>query len=122
MNQFNSVSDILNSEKGAPIRKALLMKADRVDIERLNDLKSNKQDTDMMLSCQQMICKHFKQLLVLFIEVVNFQVAKANDTKQGIEARKAALISHIQNLAGWVMKFDPINFIKTMEMTVEDEE
>ena len=47
------------------------MKADKMDIEKLYEIKSNKQDTETMLDCQQMICKYFKQLLVLFIEIVN---------------------------------------------------
>ena len=63
--------DILKTS-GASIKKSLLMKADKIDIEKLYAMKSNKADTEIMLDCQQMICKYFKQLLVLFIEVVNF--------------------------------------------------
>jgi hypothetical protein len=88
------------------------MKADKMDIEQIYEMKSNKKDTEKMLDCQQMICKYFKQLLVLFIEVVNFQVHKASDTKQSIETRKGNLIGQVQNLANWVMRFDPKDFVR----------
>lgn len=98
------------------------MKADKMDIEKIYDMKSNKKDTEIMLDCQQMICKYFKQLLVLFIEVVNFQVTKAGDTKQSIETRQAHLIAQVQNLASWVMRFDPKDFVRNSEQIPLDDE
>jgi hypothetical protein len=87
--------DILQTEGGAQVRKALLMKADKMDIEKMYEMKSNKGDTEIMLDCQEMICKYFKQLLVLFIEVVNFQNTRPNDTKQGVENRQGNLIAQV---------------------------
>ena len=44
--------DLLLSEGGATLRKALLMKADKMDIEKIYHMKSNKADTEIMLDCQ----------------------------------------------------------------------
>lgn len=64
--------DILQTEGAYEIKKQLLMKADKIDIEKLYELKSNKNDTETMLNCQQLMSKYFKQIMVLFIEIVNF--------------------------------------------------
>ena len=61
------------------------MKADKIDIEKLYEIKSNKLDTDNMLEVQQIMSKQFKHILILFIEVVNFMNFK--DTKQAYEKK-----------------------------------
>lgn len=61
------------------------MKADKIDIEKLYEIKSNKIDTDNMLEVQQIMSKQFKHILILFIEVVNFMNFK--DTKQAYEKK-----------------------------------
>lgn len=47
------------------------MKADKVDIEKLFEIKSNKIDTDNMLEVQDIMNKQFKHILILFIELLN---------------------------------------------------
>lgn len=49
------------------------MKADKIDIEKLYDIKSNKIETDNMINVQQIFSKQFKQILVLFIELISLQ-------------------------------------------------
>lgn len=50
-------NDILATDQGRNLKKQLVMKADKIDIEKLYEIKSNKEDTDTMLSCQEMMCK-----------------------------------------------------------------
>lgn len=76
------VADVMGVDPGLQMKKALLMKADKMDIEKIYEIKSNKQDTENMLDCQQLMCKQFKQILVLFIELVNFSLnARQNEPK-----------------------------------------
>lgn len=48
----NPNKDILAGDGGQTLKKMLIMKADKVDIERIYDIKSNKADTDNMLDVQ----------------------------------------------------------------------
>ena len=45
----NPNKDILATDSGANMKKLLVMKADKVDVERIYEIKSNKTDTDNML-------------------------------------------------------------------------
>jgi len=63
------------------------MKADKVDIEKLYEIKSNKLDTDNMLDVQTMMQKQFKHILILFIELINLQSLRANETRGSLEKR-----------------------------------
>ena len=49
----------------------LKQKADVTDLEKLNELKSNRVDCEAILDIQTMMSKQFKQLLVLFVEITN---------------------------------------------------
>lgn len=63
------------------------MKADKMDIEKLYEIKSNKEDTENMLDCQELMFKYFKHILILFIELVNFSKTRANEPRQAMEKR-----------------------------------
>ena len=45
----NPNTDVLASDGNQNIKKILIMKADKVDIEKIYEIKSNKTDTDCML-------------------------------------------------------------------------
>lgn len=45
-------ADSLAPEGGASLKKLLIMKADKIDIEKLYDIKSNKVETDNMMNVQ----------------------------------------------------------------------
>lgn len=49
--------DILAAEASSNLRKILVMKADKVDIEKLYELKSNKMETDGLLGVQEAMSK-----------------------------------------------------------------
>jgi hypothetical protein len=48
MGIFSPMGDILAPENSANLKKMLMMKADKIDIERLFEVKSDKNDTDFM--------------------------------------------------------------------------
>jgi len=64
-------NDILATDAGRNLKKQLLMKADRLDIEKLFEIKSNVTDTENMIECQGVLTKHTKHILILFIEILN---------------------------------------------------
>jgi len=47
--------DVLGHESNMNIKREMIMKADKVDIEKLYEIKSNKQSTDNMLDVQNII-------------------------------------------------------------------
>ena len=49
MGTSNPNKDILANEGGQAIKKMMVMKADKIDIEKIYEIKSNKVDTDNML-------------------------------------------------------------------------
>lgn len=80
--------DILTGDMSANLKRLLIMKADKMDIEKLYEIKSNKAETDNMIDVQTMMHKQFKHILVLFIELLNIQSVKSDDTRGVIEKRQ----------------------------------
>ena len=50
-------ADSLAPESGANLKKVLIMKADKIDIEKLYDIKSDKIETDNMMNVLQIFSK-----------------------------------------------------------------
>ena len=71
----------MSSEGLENVKRMMTMKAEQKDIERLYALKSNKVDVENVLDVQTIMSKQFKHILVLFVEITNCQMLKANDTK-----------------------------------------
>lgn len=84
------------------------MKADRESIDILHKVKTNKIDTEMIKDVQIMMSKQFKQILVLFVEMVNCQTAKLHESKHTYEGRIDNLVHQAQTLSKWVLLFDPV--------------
>ena len=49
----------------------LKQKADVSELEKLNELKSNKVYSEAIIDIQTILSKQLKQLLVLFVEITN---------------------------------------------------
>ena len=100
--------DILQGENGKRIKKLLSMKADKIDLETIYQIKSNKKDTEGLLGTQVTMNNYFKHILTLFIEIVDVQVAmKPNESKLGQEKRAGEIVQQVKALANQVMKYDP---------------
>ena len=104
------------------------MKADKKDLDRIYDVKCNKIEFENCLDIQNIMCKQFKHILVLFIEMMNFETGKIHSTKQGQEKKLKNLMFQIHSFTNWVMNFEPVNYmnsadaagIQVMNMAVED--
>ena len=61
------------------------MKADKMDLERLFEIKCNKEELDSLLGAQSTMHMQFKHILSLFIEIVNlFAVTKPDESQQTV--------------------------------------
>lgn len=69
------------AEGVAALRSLMQLKADKQDLDKVFALKMNKVDFENVLDIQSVMSKQFKHLLVLFIEIINCQVSKVNDTR-----------------------------------------
>lgn len=50
-NGGGAANDILATDAGRNLKKQLVMKADKIDIEKLYEIKSNKEETQCMINC-----------------------------------------------------------------------
>jgi hypothetical protein len=83
--QESANSGGLSAEVMQNMKRLMALKADKTEIERLYELKSNKVDQENILDVQTIMSKQFKHVLVLFIEIINCQTMKAKETKNGLE-------------------------------------
>lgn len=110
-----SSQNMMSAEGLENVKRMMTMKAEKKDIERLYELKSNKIDVENVLDVQTIMSKQFKQMLVLFVEITNCQMLKANDTKQSLEKRLKNLSKQTSALSNWVLHFDPIDFLNSAD-------
>lgn len=87
----NPNSDHLAPDEKVFVKKQILMKADKVDIEKLYEIKSDKFVTDKMLHVQQIISTHLKHMLIFFSELIDLHSRQAMDNKIEHERRQKAL-------------------------------
>ena len=113
--QESANSGGLSAEAMQNMKRLMALKADKTEIERLYELKSNKVDQENILDVQTIMSKQFKHVLVLFIEIINCQTMKAKETKNGLEQRIQNLISQVQALSTWVMNFDPLDYMNSAD-------
>ena len=57
------------------------MKADKSELDKLYEQKTNKIDFENILDIQEIMSKQFKHIVVLFIEMLNCYNVKLNESK-----------------------------------------
>lgn len=77
----NRNTDHLAPEENVFVKKQILMKADKVDIEKLYEIKSDRFVTDKMLHVQQILSTHLKHVLIFFSELIDLHSRQAMDNK-----------------------------------------
>jgi hypothetical protein len=84
--------DVLRGDNGRQLRRALDLKADRLDIEALHKMKCDKHAIDSTFEQQELMHAQFKQMLALFVQVFNIQLGKASDSKNGLDKQKSDMV------------------------------
>lgn len=49
------------------------MKADKIDVEKLYEMKSDRIETTKMMKVQGILADQFKHILVLFVELIDLR-------------------------------------------------
>ena len=63
--------DIMAGEGGLNLKRMLSLKADKEDLEKIHLAKCSKMDSEVIKDVQNIMCKQFKHILILFVEIVN---------------------------------------------------
>ena len=105
----------IHSEGLGQLKTMMQMKADKNDLERVCELKCNKIDFENILDIQNIMCKQFKHILVLFFEMLNCETSKVHDTRQGQEKKLRNLTKQLHSFTNWVMNFEPVNFMNSAD-------
>lgn len=92
MGIFNPNPDRLAIDPFSNIKRMLLLKADKMELEKLFSLKSDKNEMNNIIQLQKIMSRQFKYILVLFIEFINMQKIRADDTKGSFETRLKELM------------------------------
>ena len=89
--QMMGLSAILN-EGSNGLLKVLSLKADQNDLEKLHELKTNKEDTDNMMDLIIEMNRIVQHIIVILNETLKVNLIKANDTRLARENRSHELI------------------------------
>ncbi len=95
------------------LKKILMQKVDKQEVEALIDLKSNKHDTDQTMKAMDIIHKQITHMIVLMIEIVKGSMnalSIANDSDKTKHHKNLMyLLSQTVNVCRWINEFDPQN-------------
>lgn len=72
--------------------KVLSLKADQNDLEKLHEMKTNKEDTENMIDLIVEMNRLVQHIIVLLNETLKINLIKANDTRLARENRSHELI------------------------------
>lgn len=87
----------------------LSMKVDRMDFDRLNEQKSNKNETENMMDGVNVLNRQIQHLILILTEVLKMNIAQGAETKQQREHQSIQLLKQIKALTNWALKFDAKN-------------
>ena len=99
------ISQIMNEGETGLI-KALSLKADSDDLQKLHEIKTNKEDTENMIDLIIEMNRLVQHVIVLLSETLKINLIKANDTRQAKENKSHDLIIQVHALSQWALKFD----------------
>jgi len=89
--RFMGMNTIMNEGEGG-LLKVLSLKADKNDLEKLHELKTNKEDTENMMDLIIEINRLIQHIIVISNETLKVNLIKANDTRLAKENRSHELI------------------------------
>ena len=89
--QMMGLSAILN-EGSNGLLKVLSLKADQNDLEKLHELKTNKEDTENMMDLIIEMNRIVQHIIVILNETLKVNLIKANDPRLAKENRSHELI------------------------------
>lgn len=85
------------------------VKSELQDSIALNDIKSNKFYTDILMRCVDIQHKHLKHLAILLTETIKslIKTSKDRDAKLDIQSHRAYILQQSKKIMQWVSKYEP---------------
>ena len=78
--QIMGISQIMN-EGETGLLKVLSLKADSDDLQKLHEIKTNKEDTENMMELIIEMNRLIQHVIVILSETIKINLIKANDTR-----------------------------------------
>lgn len=85
------------------------IKADLQDSIALNDIKSNKFYTDILMRCVDIQHKHLQHLAILLTETIKSLIKnnKDRDAKLDVQSHRTFILQQSKKIMQWVSKYEP---------------
>lgn len=84
-------------------------KANKEDLERLADIKTNKHDSDMQMRAIDIMHRMMNHMSILLLEVQKQQINETNETAVQQKSKRMFAMEQIVNVVNWIHGFDPQN-------------
>lgn len=91
MPKVMGLSQIMNEGEGG-LLKILSLKADADDLNKLHQIKTNKEDTENMMDLIMEMNSIIQHVIVILSETLKVNLIKANDTRLAKENKSHELI------------------------------
>ena len=85
------------------------MKANIDDVNRLNDTKANKHDSEQQMRALDIMHRQVTHLSVLLLEVQKQMINEQNETTAQIKTRRYFTMEQMVNVTNWIHEFNPQN-------------
>ena len=89
------------------LQQVLAIKVDKKDMEKMNELKSNKVDTENLIDGLNTLNKQIQHVILIQNEALKLNIAKGDDTRKGKEHQSIQLLKQVRALSQWAIRFDP---------------
>lgn len=83
------------------------MKANKDELERLAEQKTNKHDSDMQMKAIDIMHRMLNHLSVLLLEVQKQLINETNETAAQQKSKRMFAMEQIVNVVNWIHEFDP---------------
>jgi len=84
-----------------------LSKADNREIQKLQDIKTNKEDTEMSMRNIDILHKQVTHIIVLLTELVKTNLQQKKESFASIQQRQMYILWQCMNVVNWVNLFNP---------------
>ena len=89
--------------------KALEMKANSQEVSQLNERKTNKEDSEMMMRSLDIMHKQLTEFSVMFVELIKHGVRSGKESEVFRQERLKYILTNSMSIFKWIKEFNPQN-------------
>lgn len=82
-------------------------KADMKDLLAMNELKTNKFDTEILMRCVDVQHKHISHIAVLFNEISKTLISTKKESEAAIQNKRMYILEQSNKVLHWIGQFEP---------------